>query len=199
MSPLSDVQFSRFAETEVAKLLTFGRPRGVLEVMLPMTDDERRDLETHIKEHFRLSLALQVKAVEELYPHGKVWRLQKRFSVKLERLIEDAFFWYFFGFMDPATAAYRAPVFLVPSHVVHTEAVHVVNGNLVDFDFVASMETSSKDRFHPHACDPLELTGRVVQFLRAQEGSRRAGTGAAARSIIVEPGTIVVGRASLNR
>jgi DNA-binding transcriptional regulator LsrR (DeoR family) len=76
MSPLSDVQFSRFAETEVAKLLTFGRPRGVLEVMLPMTDDERRDLETHIKEHFRLSLALQVKAVEELYPHGKVWRLQ---------------------------------------------------------------------------------------------------------------------------
>jgi hypothetical protein len=119
--------------------------------------------------------------------------------VKLERLIEDAFFWYFFGFMDPATAAYRAPVFLVPSHVVHTEAVHVVNGNLVDFDFVASMETSSKDRFHPHACDPLELTGRVVQFLRAQEGSRRAGTGAAARSIIVEPGTIVVGRASLNR
>src|SRR5207245_7747477 len=45
ISPLSDVQFSRFAETEVAKLLTFGKPRGMLEVMVPMTDDERRDLE----------------------------------------------------------------------------------------------------------------------------------------------------------
>jgi hypothetical protein len=33
---LSDVQFSRYAETEVAKLLTFGRPRGVLEVMVPI-------------------------------------------------------------------------------------------------------------------------------------------------------------------
>jgi hypothetical protein len=35
MSRLSDVQFSRFTETEVAKLLTFGRPRGALEVMVP--------------------------------------------------------------------------------------------------------------------------------------------------------------------
>ena len=42
ISPLSDVQFSRFAETEVAKLLTFGKPRGMLEVMVPMTDDEDR-------------------------------------------------------------------------------------------------------------------------------------------------------------
>ena len=196
MSPLSDVQFSRFAETEVAKLLTFGRPRGVLEVMVPMTDDERRDLETRIKEHFRLSIALQVKATKVLYPHGRGSRLQKRFSVKMERLIEDAFFWYFFGFMDLATAAFRAPVFLVPSHVVHAEAVHVVNGNLVDFDFVASMEASSKDRFHPYACDPSELAGRVVKFLRSQEGSRRAAMRAAAGSIIVPPGTILVSRAA---
>jgi hypothetical protein len=36
MSRVSDVQFSRFTETEVAKLLTFGRPRGALEVMVPM-------------------------------------------------------------------------------------------------------------------------------------------------------------------
>jgi len=78
-----------------------------------MTDDERRDLETHLKEHFHLSLALQVKATRVLYPHGRTSRLQKRFFVKRERLIEDIFFWYFFGFMDLATAAFRAPVFLV--------------------------------------------------------------------------------------
>jgi hypothetical protein len=94
ISPLSDVQFSRFAETEVAKLLTFGRPRGVLEVMLPMTDDERRDLETHIKEHFRLSMALQVKASYVLYHLARAARLQKSFVVRPERLIEDIFFWY---------------------------------------------------------------------------------------------------------
>jgi hypothetical protein len=195
VSRLTDVQFSRFTETEVAKLLTFGRPRGALEVMVPMTDDERRDLETHLKEHFRLSLAVQVKAAHVLYQHGRVSRLQKRFSVKRERLIEDLFFWYFFGFMDLATAAFRPPVFLVPSHVVHAEAVHEVHGNTVEFDFVASMSPLSTDRWRPYACDPAELAGRVVKFLRAQEGNKLAATGSVAGSMIAEPGTILVVRA----
>jgi hypothetical protein len=196
MSPLSDVQFSRFTEIEVAKLLTFGRPRGALEVMVPMSDDERRDLETHLKEHFRLSLAVQVKASHVLYPHGRVSRLQKRFFVKRERLIEDLFFWYFFGFMDLSTAAFRAPVFLVPSHIVHTEAEHQVKGNIVDFNFVASMDPSSKDRWRPYACDPAEIAGRAVKFLRAQERRPMAALGRAAASIISEPGTILVCRST---
>src|SRR5207244_8093036 len=136
ISPLSDVQFSRFAETEVAKLLTFGRPRGVLEVMVPMTDDERRDLEAHIKEHFRLSAALQVKASYVLYRLGRAPRFQKSFVVKPERLIEDLFFFYFFGYLDLETMAYRAPVFLVPSHIVHKEAVHQLRGGLIHFNFI---------------------------------------------------------------
>ena len=93
MSPLSDVQFSRHAEMEVAKLLTFGSG-GLLECMLPLTDDERRVIETHIKEHFRLSVALQVKASYVLYHVGRAPRLQKSFVVKPERLIDDPFFWY---------------------------------------------------------------------------------------------------------
>jgi len=169
MSALSDVQFSRYAETEVAKLLTFGRPRGVLEVMVPMTDDERRDLETHIKEHFRLSMALQVKASHVLYPHV---------------------------FMDLATAAFRPPVFLVPSHVVHAEAVHEVHGGIVEFNFVASMDASSKDRWRPYACDPSEIAGRVVTFLRAQERSPRASVSRVDGSVIAQPGTLLVARAA---
>jgi len=196
VSRLSDVQFSRFAEMEAAKLLTFGRPRGVLEVMLPMTDDERRDLETHIKEHFRLSMAIQVKASHVLYQHGRISRLQKRFFVKRERLIEDLFFWYFFGFMDLETAAYRAPVFFVPSHVVHAEAVHQVRGNIIDFNFVASMDQTSKDRWRPYACDPSEVAGRVIKFLRAHESRQRLTIGRAMGPIVAQPGTIVVGRAA---
>jgi hypothetical protein len=196
VSRLSDVQFSRFTETEVAKLLTYGRPRGALEVMVPMSDDERRDLETHLKEHFRLSLAMQVKATHVLYQHGRVRRLQKRFFVKRQRLIEDLFFFYFFGFMDLDTMAFRAPVFLVPSHVVHAEAEHQVRGNIVDFNFVASMDPSSKDRWRPYACDPAEVAGRVVKFLRTHESRKRASLGPAAASIIVEPGSIVVARAA---
>jgi hypothetical protein len=196
VSRLSDVQFSRFAEMEAAKLLTLGRPRGVLEVMLPMTDDERRDLEAHIKEHFRLSFAMQVKASYVLYRLGRAARFQKSFVVRPERLIEDLFFYYFFGFMDLDTMAYRAPVFLVPSHVVHNEAVHQLRGGLLHYNFVASMDPKSKDRWRPYACEPSEVAGRVVKFLRAHEGRRRASLALAAGSTIVEPGTIVVGRAA---
>ena len=196
MSPLSDVQFSRFAEMEVAKLLTFGRPRGVLEVMVPMTDDERRDLEAHIKEHFRLSAALQVKASYVLYRLSRAPRLQKSFVVRPERLIEDLFFFYFFGFIDLETMAYRAPVFLVPSHIVHKEAVHELRGGLIHFNFVASMDPASKDRWRPYACDPSEVAGRMVKFLRAQESRKRLSLGQPDGSVIGQPGTILVGRAA---
>jgi len=196
VSGLSDVQFSRFAEMEAAKLLTFGRPRGVLEVMVPMTDDERRDLEAHIKEHFRLSAALQVKASYVLYRLGRAPRFQKSFVVKPERLIEDLFFFYFFGYMDLETMAYRAPVFLVPSHIVHKEAVHQLRGGLIHFNFIASMDPSSRDRWRPYACDPSEVAGRMVRFLRAQEHRNRASLGRPDGSVIVQPGTILVRRAA---
>jgi hypothetical protein len=196
VSPLSDVQFSRFSETEVAKLFTFGKPRGVLEVMLPMTDDERRDLETHIKEHFRLSLAIQVKASYVLYYLGRAPRFQKSFVVKTERLIEDLFFWYFFGFMDLDTMAFRAPVFLVPSHVVHAQAVHQVRGNLVHFNFIASMDPLSKDKWRPYACEPAEIAGRVVKFLRAQPSRRQRIITPGLASTVAQPGTILVARAA---
>jgi hypothetical protein len=196
VSRLSDVQFSRFAEMEAAKLLTFGRPRGVLEVMLPMTDDERRDLEAHIKEHFRLSFAMQVKASYVLYRLAQAARFQKSFVVRPERLIEDLLFYYFFGFMDLDTMAYRAPVFLVPSHVVHHEAVHELRGGLLHYNFVASMDPKSRDRWRPYASEPAEVAGRVVKVLRAHEKHRRASLRHPAGSIIVQPGTILVGRAA---
>ena len=113
-----------------------------------------------------------------------------------ERLIEDPFFFYFFGYMDLETMAYRAPVFLVPSHIVHKEAVHELRGGLIHFNFVASMDPSSKDRWRPYACDPSEVAGRVVKFLRAQERHRHASLGRSAGSNIVEPGTILVARAA---
>ena len=196
MSRLSDVQFSRFAEMEVAKLLTFGRPRGVLEVMVPMTDDERRDLEAHIKEHFRLSAALQVKASYVLYRLSRAPRLQKSFVVRPERLIEDLFFFYFFGYLDLETMAYRAPVFLVPSHVVHNEAVHELRGGLIHFNFVASMDPASRDRWRPWACDPSEVAGRMIKFLRAHESRKRASVGRPYGSVIRQPGTILIARAA---
>lgn len=161
-----------------------------------MTDDERRDLEAHIKEHFRLSAALQVKASYVLYRLGRAPRLQKSFVVRPERLIEDLFFFYFFGYLDLETMAYRAPVFLVPSHVVHNEAVHELRGGLIHFNFVASMDPASRDRWRPWACDPSEVAGRMIKFLRAHESRKRASVGRPDASVIGQPGTILIARAA---
>ena len=193
--PLSDVQFSRFAEMEVAKILTF-LSRGLLECMLPMTDDERRDIETHLKEHFRLSLAIQVKAAHVLYGHLRVPRFQKSFMVKAERLIADAFFFYFFGYLDLKTMAFRAPVFFVPSQVVHRDAVHRRKGDLIYYNFVASMDPRSHDRWRAYACDPAELAERVVKFLREQARATRITRGAGLASVLADPGAMLVTRAA---
>jgi len=191
VSPLSDVQFSRFAETEACKLLTFGTG-GLLEALIPMTDDQRVDVETHIKARFGLSLALQIKAAHVLYRHGSVLRLQKRFLVKRNRIVNDEFFFYFFGYMDIAEMAYRGPVFLVPSQVVHTQAVHRRVGNIVYFNFVASMSPASRDRWHEYGMDPDKLGDHVVAFLRSHRrriyGLEKSGLWLPTR------GTIWVGR-----
>lgn len=195
MSPLSDVQFSRFSETEAGKLFTFGSDGG-LEVMLPMTDDERRDLELHLKEHFRLSLAVQVKAAHVLYRHGRADLLQIRFFVKKDRLVTNPFYWYLFGYMDISEMRYRAPVFFVPSAYVHEHAVPVVQGDRIRFEFAASMDLSSKDKWRAYACKPEEVALRAVKFLRAQDRRRLTAEHLLLAPAIRQPGTILVARAA---
>jgi hypothetical protein len=161
--------------------------------MVPLTDDERRDLETHLKERFRLSLSMQVKARHVLVRRNLADLLSIRFDEKPERLITDPFFWYFFGFMDLTAMQFRAPVFPVPSEVIHASADPRAHGDLIRFTFDASMDRHSRDRWRPYACDPAEVAGRVIEFLQAQSVRRHsAGTRAAA----IPPGTIVVSRAA---
>jgi hypothetical protein len=193
MSPISNVQFSRFTESEVGKLLTFGG-RGGLEVVWPASDDERRDLEAHLREVFGVSLALQVKARHVLVRHNRASQLWIRFDEKRSRLISDPFFWYFFGYMDLVTMAFRAPVFLVPSTVVHSKADPRPHGDLVRFTVAASMEAGSRDKWRPWACRPDEAAGRVITFLESH--SRRRGLQAVRRRIILPdvPDVLWVGR-----
>ncbi len=57
--PISDVQQGIIAQQEYMKLLMWGSD-GQIEVTAPVTDDERRDLETHIRGEFGRSLVFQV-------------------------------------------------------------------------------------------------------------------------------------------
>ena len=193
MSPLSNVQFSRFCELEVAKILTF-LSRGLLEVLVPMTDDERRDIETHLKEHFRLSLAIQVKARHVLVRRNRAELLIIRFDEKRERLLANPFFFYVFGYMDIAAMQFRPPLFLVPSEVVHREADPRAHGDLIRFTFGASMDPASKDRWRPYACEPAEVAERVVKFLRSQARHERRSEMLSLAPVVTQPGTILVAR-----
>ncbi|HEY8735448.1 MAG TPA: hypothetical protein VIO62_00215 [Candidatus Dormibacteraeota bacterium] len=150
MSPVSNVQFSRFTESEVGKLFTFGG-KGALEVVWPASDDERRDLEAHLKEVFGVSLATQVKARHVLVRRNRASQLWIRFDEKKERLVSDPLFWYFFGYMDLAAMAFQAPIFLVPSAVVHAQADPRAHGDRVRFTFAASMDPRSRDQWRPYA------------------------------------------------
>jgi hypothetical protein len=196
VSPLSNVQFSRFCEVEVAKLFTFGSD-GLLEVTVPMTDDERRDLELHIKERFRLSAAIQVKARQVLMHRGSssVGWLHIRFDEKPERLIANPFFWYFFGYMDLETMRYQAPVFLVPSTAVHTNADPRRHGDIIRFTFAASLDPNSDDKWRAYACKPAEVAARMLEFLRAQSRRKLTAEDISVATAIRQLGTILVARA----
>lgn len=180
MSPVSNVQFSRFTESEVGKLFTFGG-KGALEVVWPASDDERRDLEAHLKEVFGVSLAIQVKARHVLVRRSRASQLWIRFDEKKERLVSHPFFWYFFGYMDLATMAFQAPIFLVPSAVVHAHADPRTHADRVRFTFAASMDPRSHDQWRPYACQPAEAADRVIRVLRAH--SRRGRLQAVPRRI----------------
>jgi hypothetical protein len=193
MSPLSNVQFSRFSELEAAKCLTFGSGGG-LEVALPMTDDNRRDMEIHLKDHFRSSVAAQVKARHVLVRRNRAEMLVIRFDEKRERLITSPYFWYFFGYMDLKSMRYQPPVFYIPSAVVHSAADPRPHGDMIRFTFAASMDPKSKDQWRPYACDPGEVAIRVMKFLRSQDRRKLTYPHSSLAQLMQLPGTLVVGR-----
>src|SRR6266550_1721299 len=78
VSPISTTQQGFIAEREFMKLLMLGSD-GELEVMAPATDDERRDLETHIRGKFTPGFIFQVKSTTYLDRRFKARRLSIHF------------------------------------------------------------------------------------------------------------------------
>jgi len=177
VSPISKVQFSQVGQHEIAKLLMFGSD-GRLEVMWPESDDERRDLETHLKERFGTSLAIQIKLASTLRRWGRADILTIRFDEKPERLIDHPLFYYIFGCLDVGVMALRDPVFLVPSANVHALAGRPLRGGIVSLTFNGSMDPASRDRWHRYGCSPRDLGTRVEQLLEQAAAEPLLGTSA---------------------
>src|SRR3989454_8712275 len=121
LMPLSAVQQGVIGQFLAAVLMMLGSD-GLLEVAAPMSDDERRDQEVHIRGLFGLGLALQVKTSTylHLYQRSVHPLLQVQFSVLAERLVDHPLFWYLFAYLDTEKMCLGDPLFLIPSQIVHS-------------------------------------------------------------------------------
>ena len=112
MSPITFTQQGIITQCELAKILIVTSD-GLLEVALPLTDDERR-----------------------------AYHLSMFFSVPKDNLISHPNFWYFFGYFDMKAMAFANPVFIVPSAEVHSHASPRLERDRWTFTFSASLDPS---------------------------------------------------------
>jgi len=187
---LSTVQLGVIAQHEFAKLLMIGS-KGRLEVAAPMSDDERRDFEAHIRGEFGRTLAFQVKCTAYRLRKGRAWQIYVRFTVADSRLISHPRFWYFFAYFDLEAMTFADPVFLVPSAEVHARATRRLTGGIWHFNFEASLAAASRDRWHSYQLAAKDVGKRVLQILRAQP-LREAVSAEAAEAITAAPGVLWV-------
>src|SRR3989442_11147499 len=98
VSPISTTQQGFIAECEFMKLLMLGSG-GELECMAPATDDERRDLEAHIRGQFTPRFIFQVKSTTYFDRRYRARRLSIHFSICKKPPVSHPPFFYFFAFL----------------------------------------------------------------------------------------------------
>jgi hypothetical protein len=86
MSPISFTQRGIVTQYALAIVLILTSD-GRLEVAVPLTDDDRRDMEIHIRGKFARSIALQVKSTTHLEHRFKAYQLSMFFLVPKDKLI----------------------------------------------------------------------------------------------------------------
>ena len=194
MSPISFTQQGVVTQYALAIILIVTSD-GVLEVAIPVTDDDRRDMEIHIREKFARSVALQVKSTTHLAHRFKAYHLSMFFSVPKDKLISHPNFYYYFGYFDMKAMAYRDPVFIVPSEEVHTHAAPHLDGDRWTFNFSASLDPASQDRWVPSRVLTKRVGPRVLDIFGNEQLSRAASP--LPTEVAALDGIVLVGPASV--
>jgi hypothetical protein len=175
---------------ELAKILII-TSNGVLEVTLPLTDDDRRDMEIHIRGKFIGFIAFQVKSTTHLHHPYAANQLSIFFSVPKDKLISHPNFWYVFGYFDMEAMSFVDPIFIVPSTKVHQHAAPHLEGDRWTFNFSASLEPDSKDQWVPDRVKIRDVGRRVLEILEKQGPSAEAS--ALPTEVAQLDGLVVVG------
>jgi hypothetical protein len=191
MTPITFTQQGIITQCELAKILIITSD-GMVEVAIPLTDDDRRDMELHPRGKFAQSVALQVKSTTHLAHPSKANHLSMFFSVPKDRLITHPNVWYFFGYFDMKTMAFANPVFIVPSAEVHSHAAQHLDGDRWTFNFAASLDPASQDRWVPFRVQIHEVGARVLDIFGNEKLS--VGTPPLPAELAGLDGLVLVGR-----
>lgn len=171
---ISDVQQGVIAQNEFAKLVMMGSG-GRCELAAPLTDEERRDYEIHVHGQYGSALAVQIKSALQLASLGsKSSYLRTFFIVRASRLVSDPVFWYFVAYLDPVLMRFGDPTFLIPSGKFHAHANPSKKGAFWHFNFEASMEPDSRDRWRPYRVNAVDLGKKVMTITSEIAKLRRA-------------------------
>ena len=191
MSPrLNSVMQGLIVEYEFAKFLMLGSG-GRIELSPPMTDDERRDYEIHVRGQYGFDLACQVKSAMTLHYMSKNARyLNIFFDVRADRLVNSPFYWYFFAYLDLKQMGLADPTFLVPSKDFHQLAAPILRDGVWRFSMAASMEPKSRDRWHRFRVPTLELGQRLLEIAEGLKKLR--GTTGLPPELLGVPGVVLV-------
>jgi hypothetical protein len=196
--PISRVQQGLIVQQEFAKLLMMGS-HGRIEVAAPLTDDERRDYEIHVRGQYGFGLAIQVKSTLKLrrLGGGRSRFLRCSFPVRATRLVNNPMYWYFIAHLDPKLMRFTDPVFLIPSTEFHAHAAPKRRGAFWSFALVASMEPKTRDHWHPFRVDTLQLGSRVLEIMR--DVRRRGNLAEQSPEILSVPDSVWVKPANRRR
>ncbi len=163
MTSVPRLVVGKVGEYELAKLLML-TSRGKLEVGWPAIDDERRDIDVHVKDTYP-HVGLQLKVSTVLDTRGKKPRFRIRFKVDPKRLRDHPSFWYVFALLEVKALGFRSPAFVISSRVVHKLAGPRRIGRLIGFTFSAGFDESANNRWWPYACPTSELGIRLMRIL----------------------------------
>ena len=163
---ISSVQQGLIVENEFAKFLMVGSG-GKIELAKPVSDDEARDYEIHIRGQYGMGFACQVKSAMSLHKRSKNVRyINIFFDIAVERLVNSPFYWYFVAYLDPKSMGLADPTFLIPSEDFHRLAAPILRDGKWRFSMAANMEAKSRDRWNPYRVGTLELGERVLEISR---------------------------------
>src|SRR5437588_2826916 len=182
---ISDVQQGVIVQQEFAKLVMMGS-KGRIELAPPLTDDERRDWELHVRGQFGFGLAVQVKSTMRLMAkHRRAQAFHCFCQVPVKHLVSSPFFYYFLGYLDAKLMRLTDPVFLIPSTFFHKYAGPRRHGAYMQFTFMGSMSPSSQDRWKPYRVSTLELGQKMLEIMSDLK-RRRVPAGQAAAMLSMQ-------------